>query len=479
MGDVERPKVFISYSRTNADHIKWVVELAEELVENGVDVVLDEWHLQEGQDLYAFMEQAVTDPEMDKVIVISDEEYARKADEREGGVGTETQIISQDLYDEVDPEDPQKKFVAVVADKDEEGDAHLPTYMGSRLYIDMSTEGLRMDNFEQLLRWLYDQPVSEEPEQGEPPDYLFRNDGPDLGTRSRARRAKNMLRDGDSAAIGALYEYFETFAGNLERFAFDPDEIQPPPEEIVEKIENFLPFRNEAVDVFVTLTKYWPGEEGREVLHGFFERLMPYIVTRQSHDTSADHFAFIVRELFLYAVAAELKYKRYEAVDYLTRQSYYLGEHSPTGKEDVVTFTTFRQYAESIEERLSNGSNKTAELIRNRANRRDLSHEDVMQADLVLYLRAEADFLHERVADRFHRWYPDSLAYTRRRRQPFELFARAVRGNSDGVEKALGLRCWDDFESMIQRIDNDEDSEFPNPGRRPLNVPQLVGIEQN
>lgn len=89
MEDVDSPKAFISYSRTDADHIR-VVELAEELVESGVDVVLDEWHLQEGQDLYAFMEQAVTDPEMDKVIVISDEEYARKADEREGGVGTET-----------------------------------------------------------------------------------------------------------------------------------------------------------------------------------------------------------------------------------------------------------------------------------------------------------------------------------------------------------------------------------------------------
>lgn len=88
----------------------------------------------------------------------------------------------------------------------------------------MSPEDLRMDNFEQLLRWLFDEPVSEEPEKGEPPDYLFRNEGPDLGTRSRARRAKKMLRDGDSAAIGALYEYFETFAENLERFAFDPEE---------------------------------------------------------------------------------------------------------------------------------------------------------------------------------------------------------------------------------------------------------------
>jgi len=259
--EASSPKTFISYSRTDADHIKWVVELATELKENGVEVVLDEWHLQEGQNLHAFMEQAVNDPEVDKVIVICDEEYARKADEREGGVGTETQIISQDLYDEVDPQNPQQKFAAVVTEKDEKGNAYLPTYLRGRLYIDMSTPDLRLDNFEQLLRWLYDQPVSEEPEQGNPPEYLFQDEGVELGTRSRANRAKKMLRNGDSAARGSLREYFETYATNLERFRIDSEGLHLPPEKVLESIDNFLPARNEAVDVFTTLATDSPGEE--------------------------------------------------------------------------------------------------------------------------------------------------------------------------------------------------------------------------
>lgn len=478
MEDIDTPKAFISYSRTEADHIKWVVELAEELVENGVDVVLDEWHLQEGQDLYAFMEQAVTDPEMDKVIVVSDQEYARKADEREGGVGTETQAISQDLYDEVDLEATQQKFVAVVTEKDEEGNAYLPAYLGSRIYIDMSTEDLRMDNFEQLLRWLFDEPVSEEPEKGEPPDYLFRDEGPDLGTHSRARQAKKMLRDGDSAAIGALYEYFETFADNLERFAFDPEENRPPPEEIAERIENFLPFRDEAVDVFVTLAKYWLGEEGGQALHVFFERLLPYPVTPHSQDRSADHFAFIVRELFLYAVAAALRYRRYGAVTFLADRSYYLSEDSPSVTEGAVPFTAFRKHVKSVEDHLDhNCRNRTADLIRDRANRQDLSHEDMMQADLVLHLRARIDRERGRMTDRLHlSWYPDSLLYAQNRARPFQLFARAAQGSSEGVERVFGFPDWSDFESLTQ--ETDEDSEFRTPGRFPLNVPLLVGVGQ-
>jgi len=42
--------------------------------------------------------------------------------------------------------------------------------------------------------------------------------------------------------------------------------------------------------------------------------------------------------------------------------------------------------------------------------------------------------------------------------------------------RIFGFPDWSDFESLIQEID--EDSEFPTPGRFPLNVPQLVGVGQ-
>ncbi|WP_207643567.1 DegT/DnrJ/EryC1/StrS family aminotransferase [Butyrivibrio sp. AE2032] len=48
----------------------------------------------ESQDKYAYMEQCVTDDSIDKVLILSDQLYAKKADKREGGVGKETTIIS-------------------------------------------------------------------------------------------------------------------------------------------------------------------------------------------------------------------------------------------------------------------------------------------------------------------------------------------------------------------------------------------------
>ncbi len=479
MEDAPTPKAFISYSRTNADHIRWIVDLAQELVENGVEVILDEWNLQEGQDLYAFMEQAVTDPEMDKVIIVSDEEYARKADEREGGVGTETQIISQDLYDEeVDPDDPQRKFVAVVAERDEDGNAFLPTYMGSRLYIDMSTQELRRDNFEQLLRWLYDEPISEEPELGEPPAYILQDEGPELGTNSRARRAKKLLRDGDTASLGALREYFETFAENLERFEIESDNHRLPPEDVLESIERFRPFRDEAVEVFATLADYWPGDEAGQILHRFFEQLLPYRFTegpRRPRGTSVDNFAFFVRELFLCATAVLLDRQRFESVELLMTRRYHV-EDDGAGQVEPQHFTVFRPYIESLEKHLDhNRINKVSDLIAKRAGQEGPENRDLMQADLVLYLRAEMERMHSD-GSRQISWYPDTLLRARDRVRPFRLFARAANGTVEPLDTLFPIFGWDEFAQAVTAIGNGRG--FVKFDRWPLEVPRLVGIDQ-
>ena len=148
----ENPKLFISYSWSNPEHEKWVTNLATELVENGVDVIFDKWDLKEGQDANACMERMVTDPEIKKVAIICDHVYAKKADLRSGGVGTETQIMSPEIYSKAD----QNKFVAVLTEKHENGTPYLPTYYKSRIYIDLSDNDLYGSNFEQLLRWVYD-----------------------------------------------------------------------------------------------------------------------------------------------------------------------------------------------------------------------------------------------------------------------------------------------------------------------------------
>ena len=67
-----QPRVFISYSWTSDAYQREVVRLAERLVGDGVDVVLDVWDLHPGDDKYAFMERCVTDGTITKVLILCD-----------------------------------------------------------------------------------------------------------------------------------------------------------------------------------------------------------------------------------------------------------------------------------------------------------------------------------------------------------------------------------------------------------------------
>jgi hypothetical protein len=109
-GDKTNPRLYLSYSWSSPEHEAWVLRLATELVEAGIEVILDKWELKEGHDAHAFMERMVTDKSIKKVGLVCDNVYVSKADSRTGGVGTETQIITPDIYSQQE----QSKFVAII-----------------------------------------------------------------------------------------------------------------------------------------------------------------------------------------------------------------------------------------------------------------------------------------------------------------------------------------------------------------------------
>jgi hypothetical protein len=69
--------VFISYSWDSKDHKDWVRKLADYLIDNGVNVILDQYDLAAGKILTYFMESAVE--KADKVIIILTPGYKLKS----------------------------------------------------------------------------------------------------------------------------------------------------------------------------------------------------------------------------------------------------------------------------------------------------------------------------------------------------------------------------------------------------------------
>jgi hypothetical protein len=138
------------------------------LVADGIDVILDVYDLKEGHDKYAFMERMVTDESVTHVLVICDRKYSEKADARKAGVGTESQIISKEVYEKVD----QSKFIPIACEFEESGNPFLPTFLKSRIWIDFSTPEAVNQNWERLIRVIYGKPLHEKPKLGKPPVYI-------------------------------------------------------------------------------------------------------------------------------------------------------------------------------------------------------------------------------------------------------------------------------------------------------------------
>ncbi|ENX45025.1 MULTISPECIES: SEFIR domain-containing protein [Acinetobacter] len=67
MQQIDVPKLFISYSWSSSEHEEWVLELAENLIKDGIDIALDKWELREGDDPIIFMESMVNDPTITRI----------------------------------------------------------------------------------------------------------------------------------------------------------------------------------------------------------------------------------------------------------------------------------------------------------------------------------------------------------------------------------------------------------------------------
>jgi len=449
------PKLFISYSWTSQDHEKWVINLATELVENGIDVILDKWHLKEGQDAHSFMEKMVTDPDIKKVAIICDQVYAQKADRRSGGVGTETQIISPEIYSKSE----QSKFVAILSEKDERGNPYLPTYYKSRIYIDLSNDELYASSFEQLLRWIYDKPLYIKPPLGKPPTFLSEENSISLETTTLYRRALDLIRSNKEHAGGALSEYLSTFAQNLEKFriSYDEKEANTFDDKVIDNINKFLPYRNELITLFFAIAQYRNTPDSIQQIHRFFESLIPYMSTPEGithfRGWDYDNFKFIIHELCLYAIASFLKYERFDSASYFLSTHYYVEKNLDYGRDAMVPFTVFWDNITCFEHRNTRLKLKRisihADLLieRSKLSGIGITDQQLMQTDFVLFIR---DALSSIKTGSYQNWYPVSLLYAERSRGPFEIFARAQsKKYFDRLKCLFDINQKDDFVPML------------------------------
>jgi len=163
MNSPSPPTVFVSYSHDSREHMTWVLKMAEALVGQGIRVTLDQWDTDLGDDLVRFMANSVR--ESDRVLVVCTDQYVRKANEGEGGVGYESMIVTGELVKDLG----SKKFVPVLR-QNSEGDP-TPVFLSTRKYVDLTDDSSFSERIDVLARSIHESPFTQTPPLGNRPDY--------------------------------------------------------------------------------------------------------------------------------------------------------------------------------------------------------------------------------------------------------------------------------------------------------------------
>jgi hypothetical protein len=351
-----------------------------------VDVSLDKWDLKEGHDALAFMEQMVSDPMITKVIMVSDKVYAEKADGRQGGVGTETQIISPSIYSQ----SKQDKFCVVVSEMDVEGRPYLPAYYKSRIYVDLSNDDAYAINYVQLLRWIFGKPAHPKPSLGQPPSFIIDDNSPILPVGAKFRRVIDAIKQNSTNSIAALNEYLDTLSSSLEALRITRANDQPFDDRVIQSIEAFLPYRNEYVEIIRLIAQSNVTELHIEAVQRFFERIAPFLTMPPKGVSSwtnwdFDNYRFIISELFLYTTSLLLRYERFPFVALLLSSKYYLAHEVQYGREAMRNFGALWQQTDSLKARNDrlklNKLSLRAELLEQRSHSSNVEFRYLMQGD--------------------------------------------------------------------------------------------------
>ncbi len=452
--------VFISYAWTSEKYKEQVLHLAERLVKHGIDVKIDEWDLSLGDDKFQFMESMVNSPFVDKVLIVCNSEYQRKADDRDGGVGYETSIITPEIVKQVD----EVKFIPVILEDSENPEDFIPTYLSSRIYIDLSKEDIYEEKYEELLRHLYKMPKHQKPTLGKKPKWLNEEEAYPEFVDLRLLRV-NLAKASTSGKITILLnQYFYEFFRLVKEYRIDPPEgftvdTVSIGNDVLSMIDRMRPLRDEYVSFLITLIEIEHHED--EFLPSFFENYYNEVLCFGKGlrcDICLKHFEFFLWEIFVDSIAILMKYGSYKAISNLILHTYFLKmgrfKQNPSEESSIVTFwyndeSIIQNTCKALNPDKPSKFSFAADLLVNRENIPYLTMDGIACGDILIFLLSYINRI-----DEYGHWHPLSYVYE----DSFSTFVQRFSSKSF-CNKVLTLFDVDSIDELKQTI---ADLEIPD-----------------
>ncbi|MCU6664465.1 SEFIR domain-containing protein [Silvania hatchlandensis] len=419
------PKVFISYSWSSPAHKERVKAIADRLLSDGVDVVIDIYDLKEGYDKNAFMEKMVVDKSITNVLVMCDSVYVEKADNKKSGVGTESQIISQQVYTKVE----QSKFIPIVCEYDEHSEPYLPVFMGSLIWIDLSTPEKENHNWERLVRHLNGKPADIKPKLGQRPSYLdSEQHAPVSEPYAKLNSLKQAILQNRTGVSYFRRDFVDAVIGYLDgmrvRTRPEDTELLSLGKKIISDVTAMKPLRDYVCEWIALEAEFTGQDDFSKELIRFLEKILlltevPSTVTSYQPNwfDAQKVFAF---ELFLYSISKLIKLEKFQLIRTVLSARFLSGDKSLPPEHRLVSVNAFLTDSETLQAGFEEDSryySPVAEFIKRNADREDIVFGDLIQADLLILFYS---FCNDGIY-----WYPNTIHYVGYNYKP-ELFIRAT-----------------------------------------------------
>lgn len=449
---MHQPKIFISYSWSPESNKQKVLQLAERLTSNGVHVVIDEWDLKAGQDKFAFMEQMVTDSSVEKVLLICSKKYAEKANERKGGVGVEGTIISKQVYEDA----KQTKFLPVIFEYDEEGKAYIPTFVASAIYFDLSNDNIFEEEYDKLLRDLFNKPKSKRPPIGKIPLYLEDEDPKYLPTANRVRVIKNAILNDNQSVSLLIKDYLRTFIDSLMSYKLDYKILNNDNfiYEVEKSINEMLPLKEDFLEFVMAIvnTKFCTGE----LFVDLFERMLQtyedndisLLSSESINDLANDNYRYFNHDIFLSFCTTLIANECYDVCSDVIKANFIVTSKR-FGNTEVRRFVYFQKYNYTLNqhknkrERLNRVSVNADKI---KENAKSVSSKDIITIDILLYYLSLI-FKIEGGFDSY--WFPETSCY----HGGFEILPKLISKRYFNKIKALfGVDTITEYKTLVTGV---------------------------
>lgn len=410
----KNPKVFISYAWTSDEYREKVIAFASRLRQDGIDAILDAWDLKGGQNKYAFMEKMVTDPEVEKVLILCNEVYAEKADARKGGVGEETMIITPQVYAKAD----QTKFIPVIFERNADGERCIPTYLKSNIFFDLDNEDRKEIEYEDLIREILGDRRYKKPPLGKLP--VFTTDEEYLSEqplRAIVQQVKSMSYVNKSKSIALCTRFTSGFVTMLNSFKDDDNAFSE--QTFLQQLERekiardiYLDFLDEIIQKDIAADEF---------IANLINTIIQDVVQTPRDQGSPlnllglEFYSLITREIFICSVAVLFHYERYEEIHFLLWGKY-LHPMNPHKKEhDFACLRNPLQKFESLFAHLPDGrkylSFAAYSLIQREKHplitKKTTTYTDIMLCQLSFILHKK-------------HWFPESYVYAERKQEQWQ-----------------------------------------------------------